>query len=639
MWDPPRSRACIRRSPRRSVARTSTPSRETCAPPPMAAPRAKPDTGAPRPPDRPPTGTGTRARIALAPELDHPHAKLIQTSPLSPSRPFISLPLLVLVAAVALGWNLSGYRLFDPDEGRNAEVAREMAHSNDYVVPHLDGLPYLDKPIVYFAAAAAMMELFGPTEAAARLPAYLATLATIALLVRFARRRWGEEAGWLAGLAYATMVLPLAYARTAIFDSTLTLCTTAAILWFADERPVAAWAAMAAGALTKGPIAIAIPLLALVPHALATATSVRRLFSWRGLALFGAIALPWFIVVSIQHPDFPGYVFLRETLQRVTTRSFHRTAPFWYYLPIVPVAAFPWIVPALGRISNWRWAWLARRVNAEAQDSIFLACWILGPLLFFSVNQSKLPQYVLPLMPAFALAAARGLDGGIGVGGRTYAVIAGLLGIALVSLTIWLPAPISLTPAERAAIPQTALALGIALLISAALVWYAGRVERPRPALVVMGYALTVMAMPIVSGQLLVAVGEERSSAAIARVIQNVRPTVKGVADVEVVGVSAFPTSLPFYLRRQVLLAAATARELTSNFVIDYQEQFRQGSASPLRPADYWRDRARDCPTPAVFLARANDARVRAQLDSVLPLLAVEGKYAAYGPCAASSVR
>jgi hypothetical protein len=96
---------------------------------------------------------------------------------------------------------------------------------------------------------------------------------------------------------------------------------------------------------------------------------------------------------------------------------------------------------------------------------------------------------------------------------------------------------------------------------------------------------------------------------------------------------------LPFYLGRQVLLATATARELTSNFVVDYQEQFRRDSTSPLRPADYWRARARDCPTPAVFVTRANDARVRAQLDSVLPLLAVEGKYAAYGPCAASSAR
>src|SRR3989449_10645150 len=187
-----------------------------------------------------------------------------------------------------------------------------------------------------------MMELFGPTEAAARLPAYLATLATIGLLVWFARRRWGEPAGWLGGLAYATMVLPLAYPRPATFDSPLTLCTTAAIVWFADERPVAAWAAMAVGALTKGPIAIAIPLLTLVSHAAATGAPVRRSFPWRGVAPFGAVGPPGFFARPVQHPGFPRHLFLRETLERVTTRSFHRTAPFWYYLPIIPLAAFPW---------------------------------------------------------------------------------------------------------------------------------------------------------------------------------------------------------------------------------------------------------------------------------------------------------
>jgi len=560
----------------------------------------------------------------------------------------VRLPVLLLAAVLALGFDLGGYPLFDPDEGRNAEVAREMAATNDYVLPHFDGLPYLDKPIVYFASAAAVMEVLGPTETAARLPAYLFTLATLVVVVWFARRRWGTDAGWLAGLALATMPLVLAYARTTIMDSALAFCTTLAILAFWDERPVLAWAAIGLGAITKGPVAILVPLATLIPYSLLTGRRLRRLFPLAGLAVFAVVALPWFLAVSHRVPEFPHYVFVRETFERVTTKRFHRTAPFWYYLPIVPVAAFPWIVPALGGLKSWRWAWLARRVNPRAQESVFLACWVLGPLLFFTLNQSKLPQYVLPLMPAFALAAARlltrqaselGGGGGIGVGRRTYASIAALFGIALVSLTIWLPAPISLTPGERAAIPQTALALGIALLISAALVWYAGRVERPRPALVVMGYALTVMAMPIVSGRLLAAVGEDRSSANIARVIQNVRPMAEGMEGVEVVGVSAFPTSLPFYLRHQVLLATATARELTSNFVMDYQEQFRRDSTSPLRSADYWRSRARDCRTPAVFVARANDARVRAQLDSVLPLLAVEGKYAAYGLCAASSAR
>ncbi|HEX9292761.1 MAG TPA: glycosyltransferase family 39 protein [Gemmatimonadales bacterium] len=557
------------------------------------------------------------------------------------------LPVLLLAAALALGFDLGGYPLFDPDEGRNAEVAREIAATNDYVLPHLDGLPYLDKPIVYFAAAAASMEVLGPTETAARLPAYLFTLATLALVVVFVRRRWGADAAWLAALALATMPLVLAYARATIMDSTLSFCTTLAILAFWDERPVLAWAAIGLGSITKGPVAILIPLGTLIPYALLTGRPVRRLFPLAGLGVFAVVALPWFLAVAHRIPEFPHYVFVRETFERVTTTRFHRTAPFWYYFPMVPVAAFPWIVPALARCTNWRWAWLARRVNPHAQESIFLTCWVLGPLLFFTLNQSKLPQYMLPLMPPFALAAARiltrdatELGGGIAVARKAYATIAATFGVALALLTVWLPVPLSLTPAERAAIPPTALALGIALLVSATMVWYAGRAPaHPRPALAVMGYALTVIVMPIVSGRLLGAVSEDRSAATLARVIQNVRPRAGSAQEVEVVGVSAFPTSLPFYLRRPIAVATASAQELTSNFIVDYQDRFRADSTSPLKPADYWRERARTCRTPTVFVVRANDARRRAELDPVLPLLAVEGQYAAYGPCAASSAR
>lgn len=544
------------------------------------------------------------------------------------------LPLLVLAAALALGFDLGGYPLFDPDEGRNAEVAREMAESNDYLLPHLNGLPYLDKPVVYFAAAAAVMEVLGPTETAARLPAYLFTLATIAVVVTFARRRWGSDAGWLAGLALGTTTLVLVYARTTIFDSALAFCTTVAILAFWDDRPVLAWAAIGLGAITKGPVAILIPLATLVPSALLTGRSLRKLFPVTGLAVFALVALPWFLAVSVRIPEFPHYVFVRETFERVTTTRFHRTAPLWYYLPILPVAAFPWIVPALARLKHWRWAWLARRVNPHAQDAILLGCWVLGPLLFFTVNQSKLPQYLLPLMPPFAIAAARLLTREAGVARRAYAAIAATLGVALVSLTLWLPAPITLTPAERAAIPPTALALGIALLISAALVWVAGRPGRLRPALGVMGYALVVMTIPIVSGQLLAAVGEDRSAATLARVIQNAEP-----GDARVLGISAFPPSLPFYLRQTIPVATATGRELTSNFIADYHERFRELPGSPLKRPDYWREQLARCQAPTVFVTRTGDAATRAALEAVIPLLAVEGRYAAYGPCAASSAR
>jgi 4-amino-4-deoxy-L-arabinose transferase-like glycosyltransferase len=542
-----------------------------------------------------------------------------------------------VAAALALGFDLGGHPLFDPDEGRNAEVAREMAASNDYLLPHLDGLPYLDKPVVYFAAAALAMEVLGPTETAARLPAYLFTLATIAVVVAFARRRWGLDAGWLAGLALATMPLVMAYARATIFDSTLAFCTTAAIIAFWQERPVLAWAAIGLGALTKGPVAILIPLATIVPHALLTGRSLRRLFPWQGLAAFALVALPWFIAVSTRIQEFPHYVFVRETLERVTTPKFHRTAPWWYYLPIVPVAAFPWIVPALARVKHWRWAWLARRDNPNAGEAILLACWVLGPLAFFTVNQSKLPQYVLPLMPAFALAAARLFAReGIGVAGRGYAALAALLGLALASLTLWLPAPIALTPAQRAAIPPTALALGIALVVSAALVWLAARRGAARPMLGATGYALVVMTIPLVSGSLLAAVGDDRSAATLAQVIRNAH-----VPGTRVLGVSAFPPSLPFYLRETVDVATGTGRELTSNFIADYVDRFRAWPGSPLKPADYWREVLARCSSsrPTVFITRIGDSATRATLDSALTLLAVQGRYAAYGPCAASSAR
>jgi 4-amino-4-deoxy-L-arabinose transferase-like glycosyltransferase len=561
----------------------------------------------------------------------------------------VRLPLLVLAAVLAMAFNLGGYPLFDPDEGRNAEVAREMAQTNDYLLPQLEGLPYLDKPVVYFAAAAGVMEVLGPTETAARLPAFLFTIVTILVVVRFGRRRWGSDTGWLAGLALATTPLVLAYARTTIFDSALACCTTIAIIAFwegegegeGEGRRILPWAAMGVGALTKGPVALLVPLITLIPYSLLTGRPVRRLFSVAGIAVFAIVALPWFLAVSHRVPDFAHYVFVRETFERVTTTRFHRTAPLWYYLPILPVAAFPWIVPALARWKNLRWAWVGRRVNPYAQDTILLACWVLGPLLFFTLNQSKLPQYVLPLMPAFALAAARlitrpagELGGGIAEGRRTYAAIAGFVGLALASLTLWFPAPISLTPAERGAIPLTALALGVALLISAALVWQAGRADRPRPALGVMGYALIVITVPLVSSRLLAAVGEDRSAATLARVIQN-----SGGASVDVVGVGAFPTSLPFYLRRIMPVATANGRELTSNYIADHYAQFLALTGSPLEPADAWRERLARCSRPTVFIARANNARIRAALEPQLPLLAVEGQYAAYGPCAASSAR
>jgi 4-amino-4-deoxy-L-arabinose transferase-like glycosyltransferase len=539
------------------------------------------------------------------------------------------LILLLALAALALGWDLGGGHLLDPDEGRNAEVAREMSTTHDYVVPHLDGLPYLDKPVLYFAAAAATMQLLGPRELAARLPAYLATLATIGLVVWFARRRYGADAGWLAGLALATMPMVLAYARTTIFDSTLSFFTTAAVIAFAEDHAVFAWAAIGAGGLTKGPIAILIPLAVAVPYALLTGRPLRSLVPWRGVLVFALVAFPWFLAVTARIPQFPYYAFVRETFQRFTTTSFHRTAPLWYYLPIIPVAAFPWIIPALSRLGGGRvrWAWQARRVNDRARDAMLLGCWLVGPLVFFTMNQSKLPQYVLPLMPAFALAAARHLSRETPAAGwKAYVGAAALLAGGLFFLSALLPARIPLTPSERGAIPGVGRTLAGVLMCAAAVV-AVGAWRRQRT-IIAAGYAAAVIALPLITGRLMRVVGDDRSAAGLADSVRG-----RGV----VLAIAVYPPSLPFYLQRQIQVATATARELTSNFIADYADAYRAVPGSPLLPADAWRARLATCPEPTVFVTRSGDQQTRTALAAAMPLLFLDGHYAAYGPCPAGT--
>jgi len=477
--------------------------------------------------------------------------------------------------------------------------------------------------VLYFAAAAALMELLGPTETAARLPAYVFALGTLALVGWYAGRRWGRDAGWLAALACATLPLTLAYAHTAIFDGALAFFTTAAILCFRDDRPVLAWAAMALGALTKGPVALALPLCAIVPWALVTGGAVRRFAPPRALAAFALLALPWFVAVSLRHPEFPHYAFVRETLNRFTTASFHRTAPFWYYFPIVPLAAFPWIVPALAGLPSWRWGWLARRVNEHAREAWFLSCWVLGPLVLLSLNQSKLPQYVLPLMPAIALAAARVLArDGIAAAGRVAAGLLALLGAVLVLGPRLLTQALPLAHSVAAAIPPASLAVGITLLAAAALVALAAR--SGTPALGLTGYALPVIALPFVTAPLLRAVGDDRSAAAIARAVAG-----RGA----VLAVEAYPPSLPFYLRRTIPVSTTGAEELTSNYIAEYHLRLRALPGSPLLPAHFWLEVLARCAAPTVFVTHDGLPGPRTWLQAALPLLADNGHYSAYGPC------
>lgn len=547
--------------------------------------------------------------------------------------PVTSIRGLWLVACMALclaglTHNLAGYALLDPDEGRNAEIAREMATTGDYVLPHLNGLPYLDKPTLFFAVGAVAIKILGPTEFAARLPSLLFTLATIVLVAWFAQRLFGRGAGVTAAIATAATPFTLAYARIVIFDSALTFFVVLALVsfYFAIEERLAgwtalAWVAIAFGVLTKGPIAIVLPLLVAVPFAVYCR-------AWRGLAdptailLFVAIVAPWVTAVSLRIPDFLEYALVTETVRRFSTTELERTGPMWYFLAIFPAAALPWSLVLAG--AGRHCVRFRDRNGRFDRRILFLLLWIVLPLLFFTLSQSKRPQYILPIIPAVALLiAACWHIRSVNLPGARWGAV-GLVGIGLSLLAInrIIPALVPAASAIAAAIPGTAVVLGAACIGGGVLAWFAHR----RSHVLLFAFSLPVAAIPFSSRALMEEIGKERSTALLAEAIVD----AAGRTPV-VVGVAAYPPSLPFYLRQTVIVATADGAELTSNYLTRRIRDYR-GFGSPLRGADWWREALLTCARPTVFVALSRNREAREAL-SRLDLIMDGGKYVAYGPC------
>ena len=552
----------------------------------------------------------------------------------------------VLLAA-AFAFQLDGYALLDPDEGRNAEVAREMAATGDFVLPHLNGLPYLDKPVVFFATAAAFMKVFGATVLAARLTPLLFTALALVAVGYFARRLWGPGTTGTAVLATASTPFVLAYSRTVIFDSAVMLWVVLALLGFylaVDTRlamrgghggvrdlkleatawrwAVAAWGAIGLGLLTKGPVVLAVPLMIMVPYAI-WRRAFTALLPPAGILFAAAIVLPWVMAVSDAVPGFVEYVVKTETAARLTTDTLERTGPWWYFLVIFPAAALPWSIVLAA--TAWR-----RRLDARGtidHRAVLLLLWIVVPLVFFTVSQSKRPQYVLPLIPAVGLALAglwQRVEGRI-TGVRAGAVTLALFGVFLLAvggrIDAWIPAAQDTVASE---IPLTARLLGGVCLAAGIGAWFAAQ----RLPVAILALTVPVASIPVVSSGLMQAIGDDRSARAIAAIIEDAAGP-----RADVVGVEAFPPSLPFYLGQTITVATADGTELTSNYVTRHLDEFRRRRGTTLREAEWWRDALLQCREGRVFVARSDNDRVVRQLQLRLPVLAITRKYAVFGPC------
>jgi len=328
------------------------------------------------------------------------------------SQPRFAAPLFWLLSLFVLFHHLGGAALFDPDEGRNAEIARETLVTNDWVTPYYDFLPRLEKPIFFYAATALSYRLFGISEAAARFPSAASAFAVLLVTYYFARRFLGEWAALWTVLVLLTCVEFYAFSRIVILDMTLAFFITLALFSFylagaAESGKKRAYyflmyAALGCATLVKGPVGVVFPGIIVAAYlAVRKRWSVLREMElgW-GLAIFFLIVTPWYTMAEMRNPGYLAYFVGQEHFGRYLTPYFQRTKPWYFLFVVVAGGFFPWtfLLPSM-----------ARRLSIKSLDdlSLYLVLWALVPFIFFSFSHSKMAEYLLPIYPALAILAGK----------------------------------------------------------------------------------------------------------------------------------------------------------------------------------------------------------------------------------------
>lgn len=478
---------------------------------------------------------------------------------------------------------LGAWPMIEPDEGRNAEVAREMLERGSWGVPYFNGLPYLDKPVLLFWAIAAGFHLIGVGEFAARLPSALAALASVALTFAIARPLIGDRRALLAAAVFASAPLVLAFSRLVIFDMLLTACVSAA-LWclLQGRRTGAAWRwrppaafAMALGVLCKGPVGFVVPLVAWAAARGALPPPPRRGGAGpvlAALALFAVVLVPWLAFVHAAEPGFLRYAIVDETLLRFGSAArFQRGQQPYFYAGVLAWAGGVWSALLLGLAPDlWR-RW--RAGGPDASPIAFATRAAAALVIFFTLSASKRPQYLLPAMvplatlTAIAVAAAPQRTAAIIRVVAIVAAIAGVVGVAIATR--------GFTTGGGDLGLVTPAVVGAASVFLAAWGLVTGILAR-RPVVAVTAALMMGPGLALVLMRPLGAAAETRSTRALAA---QIPPHAR------VIGVAAFRTSLPFYLRRPVLLLSRDGHELTSNYVMAMRGRLLGGP--------YWQPEAR----------------------------------------------
>ena len=366
------------------------------------------------------------------------------------------VPFLIAVLYIA---PLGVRPMFVPDESRYAEASREMLASGNWVSPRLNGLRYFEKPVFGYWATAVSIMMFGENNFAIRLPSALSVALTaffISSIPCSGAKKEEETAAPLAALVFLTSLEVYAVGTFSVLDSLLSCFITGTMVAFylASQSISSSWrekkylalSGMFCGLafLTKGFLAFAVPILAIVPYLL----SQRRYrdilrMAWLPLLTGMLVSLPWSIQIHLHEPDFWRFFFWNEHIRRfLATNAQHRES-FWYFFISAPAMFLPWVflIPAAVNGLFSRTDQEKRKISPVVS---FCICWFVFPFLFFSLSRGKLLTYILPCLPPFAILMSLGLrkvlkKGNIHsfqVGAIGAAMMYGALLVAIVALMI-----------------------------------------------------------------------------------------------------------------------------------------------------------------------------------------------------------
>lgn len=339
---------------------------------------------------------------------------------------WFDLGILTLFCVVLFGVFLGTRPLNVPDEGRYPNVAREMLVTGDYITPRVNGVPFLDKPALYYWLEAGSMKAFGVNKWAIRLPQAIFGWLGVLALYLFGRKFYNRRTGLLAGFLLAVSPLYYFSARYANMDLEVGLWISWALMGFFNFYQALenqethkryrgqnwiwfAGACAGFGVLTKGLIGVVLPGLVIVVFLLTMqrARYLLKLHWFTNLLIIMAICSPWYLAVQHQNPWFFHYFFVYQQFERFTSTGFNNAMPFYFYLGVLLAGLLPWSFLILWRLPRLKKGWLKRR---QRPITWFLMLWVGLITLFFSIPQSKIVGYILPVVPALALLCARVLD-------------------------------------------------------------------------------------------------------------------------------------------------------------------------------------------------------------------------------------